>query len=160
MSSNIPLPPRDQHCNRSFSNQQQPSCSLSESSRHPLFTQHPFPTRSIVRDGQTSLLKPRLDVSHSTCLLIPQSPSPLYDLSLDTQCATEVQVSLPTHLRQRHTGADDHSFHLSTICEQTLRLHDAGRAADCWPPQGGGGGGLCITSISDAEIVFVSRWLT
>jgi hypothetical protein len=28
----------------------------------------------------------------------------------------------------RHTGA-----HLSTNSEQTLRQHDAGRAADCWP---------------------------
>ena len=34
--------------------------------------------------------------------------------------------------RHRHTGA-----HLSTNFEQTLRRHDAGRAADCWHPLGG-----------------------
>jgi hypothetical protein len=37
------------------------------SSRHPPFTQYPSPSRSLVRDGQTSPHKPRLVVPHSTC---------------------------------------------------------------------------------------------
>ena len=37
------------------------------SSRHPPFTQYPFPSRSLVRDGHTSPHMPRLVVPHSTC---------------------------------------------------------------------------------------------
>ena len=36
------------------------------SSRHPPFTQYPFPSRSLVRDGQTSPHMSRLFVPHST----------------------------------------------------------------------------------------------
>ena len=39
-----------------------------------LFTQSPFPPRSLVRDGQTSPHKPLLVESHSTCP--PLFPSP------------------------------------------------------------------------------------
>jgi hypothetical protein len=46
----------------------------SPSSPPPAFTQPPSPPRSLVRDGQTSLHRPRLVVSHSTCP--PLSPSP------------------------------------------------------------------------------------
>ena len=46
----------------------------SPSSRQPPFTQCPFPTRSLVRDEQTSPHKPRLVVSQRTCP--PPSPSP------------------------------------------------------------------------------------
>jgi len=46
----------------------------SSPSRHPPFTQYPSPSRSLVRDGQTSPHKPRLVVPHSTCP--PLSPSP------------------------------------------------------------------------------------
>jgi len=41
------------------------------------------------------------------------------------------------HWCHRHTGA-----HLSTNFEQTLRRHDAVRAADCRHPLGGGGGDM------------------
>ena len=45
------------------------------SSRHPPFTQYPFPSRSLVRDGHTSPHMPRLVVPRSTCpSLSPSSP--------------------------------------------------------------------------------------
>jgi hypothetical protein len=51
------------------------SFSRSPSPPPPSFTQYPSPPRSLVRDyGQTSPLRPRLDVSRSTCP--PLSPSP------------------------------------------------------------------------------------
>jgi hypothetical protein len=50
------------------------SFSRSHSSHPPPFTHYPFPPRSLVRDGQTSPLRPRLVVSRSTCP--PLSPSP------------------------------------------------------------------------------------
>ena len=43
------------------------SLTRSPSSRHPPFTQYPFPSSSLVRDGQTSPHMPRLVVPHSTC---------------------------------------------------------------------------------------------
>jgi hypothetical protein len=49
------------------------SLSHSPSSPPPSFTLSPFPPRSLVRDGQTRPLKPRLVVSHSTCP--PLSPN-------------------------------------------------------------------------------------
>jgi hypothetical protein len=52
-----------------------PSCSpLPPSSRHPPFTQYPFPSRSLVRDGQTSPHMPQLVVPHSTCPSLSPSP--------------------------------------------------------------------------------------
>jgi hypothetical protein len=55
----------------------------SSSSRHPPFTQYPFPSRSLVRDGQTSPHMPRLVVPHSTCpSLSPSRPrTQLYNRS-------------------------------------------------------------------------------
>jgi hypothetical protein len=50
------------------------SFSRSPSPPPPSFTQYPSPPRSLVRDGQTSPLRPRLVVSRSTCP--PLSPSP------------------------------------------------------------------------------------
>jgi hypothetical protein len=50
------------------------SFSHSPSPPPPSFTQSPSPPRSLVRDGQTSPLRPRLVVSRSTCP--PLSPSP------------------------------------------------------------------------------------
>ena len=46
----------------------------SPSSRHPPFTQYPFPPRSLICGGQTSPHKPRLVVSHSTCPPLSSSP--------------------------------------------------------------------------------------
>ena len=46
----------------------------SSSSRHPPFTQSPFPPRPPVRGGQTSPHKPRLVVSRSTCPPLSSSP--------------------------------------------------------------------------------------
>ncbi len=46
----------------------------SSPSRHPPFTQYPSPSRSLVRDGQTSPHKPRLVVPHSTCPSLSPSP--------------------------------------------------------------------------------------
>jgi len=46
----------------------------SSPSRHPPFTQYPSPSRSLVRDGQTSPHKPRLVVPHSKCPSLPPSP--------------------------------------------------------------------------------------
>jgi hypothetical protein len=43
------------------------SFTRSPSSRHPPFTQYPFPSPSLVRDAQTSPHMPRLVVPHSTC---------------------------------------------------------------------------------------------
>ncbi len=42
--------------------------------RPPPFTQYPSPSRSLVRDGQTSPHKPRLVVPHSTCPSLSPSP--------------------------------------------------------------------------------------
>jgi hypothetical protein len=50
------------------------SFTRSSSSRHPPFTQYPFPSRSLVRDGQTSPQMPRLVVPHSTCPSLSPSP--------------------------------------------------------------------------------------
>ncbi len=50
------------------------SFSQSPSPPPPSFTQYPSPPRSLVRDGQTSPLRPRLVVSRRTCP--PLSPSP------------------------------------------------------------------------------------
>jgi hypothetical protein len=44
------------------------------SSRHPPFTQYPFPPRLLVCGGQTNPHKPRLVVSHSKCPPISSSP--------------------------------------------------------------------------------------
>jgi len=46
----------------------------SSPSRHPPFTQYPSPSRTLVRDGQTSPHKPRLVVPHSTCPSLSSSP--------------------------------------------------------------------------------------
>jgi hypothetical protein len=46
----------------------------SSPSRHPPFTQYPSPSRSLVRDGQTSPHKPRLVVPHSRCPSLSHSP--------------------------------------------------------------------------------------
>ena len=46
----------------------------SSPSRHPPFTQYPSPSRSLVRDGQTSPHKPRFVVPHSTCPSLSPSP--------------------------------------------------------------------------------------
>jgi hypothetical protein len=46
----------------------------SSPSRHPPFTQYPSPSRSLVRDGQTSPHKPGLVVPHSTCPSLSPSP--------------------------------------------------------------------------------------
>jgi hypothetical protein len=57
-------------------------------------------------------------------------------------------ISSAKHWGHRHTGA-----HLSTNFEQTLRRHDAGRAADCWHPLGGGGVGASpLTRIHTATL--------
>ena len=50
------------------------SCSRSPSPSPPSFTQYSSPPRSLVRDGKTSPLRPRLVVSRGTCP--PLSPSP------------------------------------------------------------------------------------
>ena len=44
------------------------------SSRHPPFTQYPFPPRLLVCGGQTNPHKPRLVVPHSTCPSLSPSP--------------------------------------------------------------------------------------
>ncbi len=62
MSSTLLLPPRAQLCNRSCSNK-----------THTHTYTH-FPSRSPVRDGQTSPHKPRLVVPHSTCPSLSPSP--------------------------------------------------------------------------------------
>ena len=51
-----------------------PPRTRSPSSRHPPFTQYPFPPRSLVCGGQTSPHKPRLVVSYSTCPPLSSSP--------------------------------------------------------------------------------------
>jgi hypothetical protein len=51
-----------------------PPRTRSPCSRHPPFTHHPFPPRSLVCGGQTSPHKSRLVVSHSTCPLLSSSP--------------------------------------------------------------------------------------
>jgi hypothetical protein len=51
-----------------------PPRTRSPSSRHPPFTQYPFPPRSLVCGGQTSPHKPRLVVSHSACPPLSSSP--------------------------------------------------------------------------------------
>jgi hypothetical protein len=61
MSSTILLPPREKLCIRYCSNKHTHDGQTS-------------PPRSLVRDGQTSPHRPRLVVSHSTCL--PLSPPP------------------------------------------------------------------------------------
>ena len=50
------------------------SFTRSPSSRHPPFTQFPFPSRSLVRDGQTSQDMPPLVAPHSTCPSLSPSP--------------------------------------------------------------------------------------
>jgi hypothetical protein len=50
------------------------SFTRSSPSRHPPFTQYPFPSRSLVRDGHTSPHKPRIVVPHSTCPSLSPSP--------------------------------------------------------------------------------------
>jgi hypothetical protein len=50
------------------------SFTRSSSSCHPHFTQYPVPSRSLVRDGQTSSHMPRLVVSHSVCPSLSPSP--------------------------------------------------------------------------------------
>jgi len=54
----------------------------SSPSRHPSFTQYPSPSRSLVRDGQTSPHKSRLVVPHITCFTVPLPPlTQLYNRS-------------------------------------------------------------------------------
>jgi hypothetical protein len=65
------------------------SLSHSPSSPPPSFTQSPFPPRSLVRDGQTSLHKPRLVVSHRTCP--PLSPSPPRERLCNRYCSNKQQ---------------------------------------------------------------------
>ena len=50
------------------------SFTRSSPSRHPPFTQNPFPSRSLVCDEHTSPHMPRLVVSHSTCPSLSPSP--------------------------------------------------------------------------------------
>ena len=50
------------------------SFTQSPSSRHPPFIQYPFPSRSLLRDGQTSQHMPRLVVPHITCPSLSPSP--------------------------------------------------------------------------------------
>jgi hypothetical protein len=50
------------------------SLSRSPSSPPPSFTQSPSPSRSLVRDGQTSPHRPRLIVSRSTCPPLSSPP--------------------------------------------------------------------------------------
>jgi hypothetical protein len=55
----------------------------SSSSCHPPFTQYPVPSRSLVRDGQTSPHVSWLVVPHSTCPSLSPSPprTQLYNMS-------------------------------------------------------------------------------
>ena len=63
------------------------SLSRSPSPSPPSFTQSPSPQRSLVRDGQTSPLRPRLVVSGSTCPLL--SPSPQREQLYSRYCSNK-----------------------------------------------------------------------
>jgi len=75
---------RGSRAGRRFGCRNHPSCvhgahtyrghACSSPSRHPPFTQYPSPSRSLVRDGQTSPHKPRLVVPHSRCPSLSHSP--------------------------------------------------------------------------------------
>jgi hypothetical protein len=72
------------------------SFTRSSSSRHPAFTQYPFPSRSLVRDGQNSQHMPRLVVPHSKCpSLSPPPPR--------TQLYKRFCSNKHTHTHNKHT---------------------------------------------------------
>jgi hypothetical protein len=72
------------------------SFTRSSSSCHPPFTQYPVPSRSLVRDGQTSPHMPRLVVPHSTCPSLSPSPprTQLYNRSCSTSGDGQTQHRL------------------------------------------------------------------
>jgi hypothetical protein len=89
-----------------------PLLTRSSPSRHPPFTQYPSPSRSLVRDGQTSPHTPRLVVPHSTCPSLSPSPrTQLYNRSCSNkhthQSKKDVSLKLlrtMTRMRSTVTG--------------------------------------------------------
>ncbi len=84
----------------------------SSPSRHPPFTQYPFPSRSLVRDGHTSPHMPRLVVPHSTCPSL--SPSPPRTQVCDRSCSNKHTHSALTRRRRRQAAQ---SFYLPSLRE-------------------------------------------
>jgi hypothetical protein len=95
------------------------SFTRSSPSRHPPFTQYPFPSRSLVRDGHTSPHMPRLVVPHSTCPSLSPSPprTQFYNRSCSNKHTTPAgDRPLPSLLatfnrdRLEETGGDPRGF--------------------------------------------------
>jgi len=87
------------------------SFSRSPSPLPPSLTQYPFPPRSLVRDGQTSPLRPRFVVSCSTCP--PLSPSPHANSfvirTAVIKTRTERKLEKTQRERERDGGRDSES---------------------------------------------------
>ena len=99
----------------------------SSPSRHPPFTQYPSPSRSLVRDGQTSPHKPRLVVPHSTCPSL--SPSPRTQL-YNGSCSNKLT----------HRSASPRSVLVARLLLSRRRCRLGGKAQGGGNDGGGGGG--------------------
>jgi hypothetical protein len=91
----------------------------------------------LVRPSAASL---HADLAERRLIYHPKTSGTLRRSAVNHRGLSSSAMALAFHANalaspHRHTGA-----HLSTNSEQTLCQHDAGRAADCWPPRGGGGG--------------------
>ena len=82
----------------------------------PSFTQYPSPPHSLVRDGQTSPLRPRLVVSYSTCP--PLSPSPHANSFV---IGTAV---INTHTSSTHTAHTHPARKIKNICTAHTHVRD------------------------------------
>jgi hypothetical protein len=107
----------------------------SSPSRHPPFTQYPSPSRSLVRDGQTSPHKPRLVVLHSTCpSLSPSPPAHSFIIGtpiINTHTASGVRSGLPCPVpsccsRGRVAGAGSGSHSGVELCRSRTRKGSSG----------------------------------
>jgi hypothetical protein len=87
-----------------------PPRTRSPCSRHPPFTHHPFPPRSLVCGGQASPHKPRLVVSHSTCPPLSSSPH-AHSFVLGTAV---INTHTPTHTLP-HTGTAGINTHSGVL---------------------------------------------
>jgi hypothetical protein len=82
----------------------------SSPSRHPPFTQYPSPSRSLVRDGQTSPHKPGLVVPHSTCpSLSPSPPARSFIIG-------PAVINTRTHLHLSLSSRDKLFYHQDCTC--------------------------------------------
>jgi hypothetical protein len=90
----------------------------SPSSRHPPFTQHPFPLRSLVCGGQPSPHKPRIVVSHITCPPLSSSPH-AQSFVLGTAVINTHTQSLTSALPMTGLGQEEGERVRGEVCQES-----------------------------------------